>query len=143
MSQGWCAKGIEKEKNRRIRRNGNTFKGVIARQTGGTFAEKQVMLRNYKALLHGTSTTKNVIYATPNGLVVGAKITNQGGVRLVGRDGKGLPSEGYDDPKFDVAVVGDVKIVRKRTNPSKGVMVAAVASKTVATWSRKSGFAGK
>lgn len=130
MSQGWCAKGIEKEKQRRIKRNGNTHKGVMARSSS-TFAEKAQAFKAYKDLMHGFRH---------------GNFVNEGGVRWVGRDGKGLPSEGYDCEKYDVAVVrcSDEKPKGKSKGPRvKSVVGIPAAAPTVAKWSRRGGFAGR
>lgn len=132
MSQGWCAKGIEKSKRNHIRRNGNTFKGVIVRGQGSTYAEKAQAFEEYKHLLRREDASENFIP-----------------VSLVGRDGTGIPSEGYDDAKYDVAVVRalDEKPRKARTSQgnakvsSKGSMV--VSAPSVAKWSRRGGFAAR
>lgn len=130
MSQGWCAKQIDRDKAKRIKRNGNTFKGVMARSSS-TFAEKAQAFKAYKDLMHGFRH---------------GNFVNEGGVRWVGRDGKGLPSEGYDDAKFDVAVVRarDEKVTAKRVAKvtSKVAMVVQAAPQ-VAKWSRRGGFASR
>lgn len=134
-SQGWCAKQIEKSKNNRIKLHGNTRKGVLARAVPSTFAERQVAFDTYKKLMHGFRE---------------GNFVNHGGMRWVGRDGTGIPDEGYEGDKFYVAVVypkDQPKPKAKSTSQgntkvkSGGVMVAAAPS--VAKWSRKSGFAGK
>jgi hypothetical protein len=130
MSQGWCAKGIEKNKANRVKRHGNTFKGVIARSSA-TFHEKAISFENYKRVMHGFRE---------------GNFVNNGGVRWVGRDGTGIPSEGYDCVKYNVAVVtptDEMRVVRKRGSKVTPKVSFVVAAPTVRQWSRKNGFAGK
>jgi hypothetical protein len=131
MSQGWCAKGIEKSKRNHIARHGNTRKGVLARAVPSTFAERAIAFEAYKRIMHGFRE---------------GNFVNQGGVQWVGREGTGLPSEGYDDVKFDVAVVtpSDEKHHAKRNSKvTSKVTPKLVAAPKVAKWSRKSGFAAR
>lgn len=134
MAQGWCAKNIAKAKQNGIRRHGNTFKGVIVRGNGSTYAEKAQAFEEYKRLLRREDASENFVP-----------------VVLVGRDGTGLPSEGYDCEKYNVAVVIPADEIKKPRNPkgtsqgnakvsSKGAMVAP-AKAGVAKWSRRGGFA--
>src|ERR1700687_5807105 len=79
MSQGWCAKNIEKAKRNGIRRNGNTYKPLMNRSVS-TFAEKSQALKAYKTLLRRDDPSENFIP-----VVIAAVF-----------EGTGLPDEGYE-----------------------------------------------
>jgi len=120
MSQGWCAKGIEKSKRNNLRRNGNTFKPLMNRNSS-TFAEKQLALKAYKTLLRREDPSENFVP------VVIAAIF----------DGTGLPNEGYDFGPEAEPIVKRFNGPRVRTPEA-----AVVAAPRVKTWSRRGGFAG-
>lgn len=130
MSQGWCAKGIEKSKRQAIARHGNTRKGVLARAVPSTFAERKVAFQVYKETMHGFRH---------------GNFVNEGGVRWVGRDGTGIPSEGYDDQKFSVGVVTPREEVKTFKGPrvKSAAVVSAPIEPTVAKWTRRGGFASR
>jgi hypothetical protein len=132
MSQGWCAKGIEKEKQRMTRKRCGTFKPLINRSSS-TFAEKQVALRNHKILVHGFEITKRV-----DGVVVGRIVNNGGCITRPIFDGTGLPNEGYD---FGEAPAK--KFAGPSSKSSQGSMVVSAPVTLVKSWNRKCGFAGK
>jgi hypothetical protein len=118
MSQGWCAKGIEREKLRRVKRHGNTFKPLMNRNSS-TYAEKAQALKAYKHLLRREDASENFVPC-----VVAAIF-----------DGTGLPNEGYD--------FGEKPAKKFAGKVSKGSVVVSAPTATVKVWSRKSGFAGK
>jgi hypothetical protein len=119
MSQGWCAKGMEREKVRRQRRNGNTFKPLMNRNSS-TYAEKVQALKTYKALLRRDDASDNFVPVVIAPIYVGT----------------GLPNEGYD---FGETPVKSFKGPRVKS----AAVVSAPSAPKVAQWSRRNGFAGK
>jgi hypothetical protein len=118
MSQGWCAKGIEKNKRNGQRRNGNTFKPLMNRNSS-TYAEKAQALKAYKHLLRREDASENFIPC-----VVAAIF-----------DGTGLPNEGYD--------FGETPAKKFAGKVSKGSVVVSAPVTLVKSWNRRNGFAGK
>jgi len=116
---GHVARLIEKEKTRKARRNGNTFKPLLSRNHS-TFAEKQVALRAYQLLLAPDDLRGKIP-------VVIAPIF----------DGSGVPNEGYDFGDGPIA-----KTYKQSKVTGKVTFVVPVAP-TVARWSRRNGFAAR